>query len=304
MGTTEEIEQRRPAPRTAARKPVGVDTSRPSIARVYDLSLGGKDNYDVDRVAYEQILQIAPRQGDVSIMNRRWLHRVVRYLAGAGGVDQFLDIGAGLPTVANTHEVAQMVNPDARVVYVDNDPVCSAHGRVLLEQNENTRFVAGDIVEDGTLLENKEIRRFLDTDRPIGLLVVGLLHHLDDDLDPAGLMHQYVERLPPGSFLAVSAFWDPANEDPELHGLAGALQRAFVEQGLGSGWYRTREEIGAYFAGLEMVPPGLVELEDWWPSGPPLRGRFPEERVMLGGVGLKTRHEYGGLQVMTGGARD
>ncbi|WP_280421961.1 SAM-dependent methyltransferase [Nocardia carnea] len=286
------------------RKPVGVDTSRASIARVYDHSLGGKDNYDVDRAAYEQILQVAPRQGDVSIMNRRWLHRVVRYLAGAGGVDQFLDIGAGLPTVANTHEVAQQLNPDAQVIYVDNDPVCHAHGCALLEQNENTHFVAGDIMEPGTLLERKDILRFLDTSRPIGLLVVGLLHHLEDDLDPAGVMHEYVERLPPGSFLAVSAFWDPADENLERHQLAQELERAFVEKGLGSGWYRTREEIGAYFAGLEMVPPGLVELEDWWPSGPPLRERFPEERVMLGGVGQKTWRERGGLQVMTGGARD
>jgi hypothetical protein len=276
-----------PAPKTCVRAPVGVDTTRASIARVYDYSLGGKDNYDVDRAAYAQVLKVAPRQGDVSMMHRRWLHRVTRHLAGAAGIDQFLDIGAGLPTVANTHEVAQQQNPDAIVVYVDNDPVCNAHGRVLLEQNENTHFVAGDILESGTLLENREVRRYLEPDRPIGLLVCGLLHHLDDDLEPAKLMHDYIERLPDGSYVAISNFYDPGPEHPELHDLAKRLEHAFVAGGLGSGWYRTRKKQLEYFAGLNLVEPGFVELEDWWPAGPPLRERFPEERVVYGGVGYK-----------------
>ncbi|MGW5383936.1 SAM-dependent methyltransferase [Nocardia sp. NPDC003963] len=276
-----------PAPRTRVRTPVGVDTTRASIARVYDHSLGGKDNYDVDRAAYEQVLKVAPRQGDVSVMHRRWLHRVVRHLASTAGIDQFLDIGAGLPTAANTHEVAQQQNPDAQVVYVDNDPVCIAHGRVLLEQNENTRFVAGDLLEPGTLLENRDIFRFLDLERPIGLLVCGLLHHLPDTVEPARVMRDYVERLPGGSYVAISNFYDPGPEHPELHDLAKRLEFAFVNEGLGSGWYRTRNEQLEYFAELELIEPGFVELEDWWPVGPPLRARYPEERVVYGGVGYK-----------------
>ncbi|WP_280459572.1 SAM-dependent methyltransferase [Nocardia carnea] len=282
-----EVDMAEPASRVRPRKPVGVDTTRASIARVYDHSLGGKDNYDVDRAAYQQILEVAPRQGDVSIMNRRWLHRVVRYLAGTSGIDQFLDIGAGLPTVANTHEIAQQLNPEAQVVYVDNDPVCNAHGRVLLEQNENTHFVSADLLEEGTLLAASDITKYLDMDRPLGLILCGLLHHIDEQFDPAGMMREYVELLPAGSYLAISHFHDPGPREPELHALARELERRFTEKGLGSGWYRTSEEILEYFGGLELVAPGLVQLDDWWPAGPPLRERFPEEKVMVGGIAYK-----------------
>ncbi|MFI2229678.1 SAM-dependent methyltransferase [Nocardia testacea] len=276
-----------PAHRTGVRKPVGVDTTRASIARVYDYSLGGKDNYDVDRAAYAAILEVAPRQGDVSIMNRRWLHRVTRHLAGTAGIDQFLDIGAGLPTVANTHEIAQQQNPAATVVYVDNDPVCNAHGRVLLEQNENTHFVPADLLEDETLLRNTDVTRYLDMERPIGLILCGLLHHVDDELDPVGIMQRYVDLLPPGSYLAISHFHDPGPSDPQQHALAKELERRFTEKGLGSGWYRTTEQILEYFCGLELIEPGLVQLDDWWPAGPSLRPRYPEEQVMVGGVAYK-----------------
>ncbi|MGW5384156.1 SAM-dependent methyltransferase [Nocardia sp. NPDC003963] len=137
-----------PALVTGVRDPVGVDTSWASIARVYDYSLGGKDNYEVDRTVFEQVRRIAPRLSDVSRMNRRWLHRVVRYLVGQVGIDQFLDVGAGLPTALNTHEVAQLENRTARVVYIDNDPLCAAHGRVMLAQNTFTHFVCGDLLEN------------------------------------------------------------------------------------------------------------------------------------------------------------
>lgn len=276
-----------PQPLTYVRSPVGVDTTRPSIARVYDYSLGGKDNYDVDRAAFHQIRQFAPRQGDVSRMNRRWLHRVVRYLAGSADIDQVLDVGAGLPTACNTHEVAQQENPRATVVYVDNDPVCNAHGRALLEQNKKTHFVSGDFLEENTLLGNKDVLQYLDLDRPIGLVVCGLLHHLDDGLDPAGVMGEYIEWLPDGSCVAATNFWDPAEEDPALHELARNLELAFTEMGLGSGWYRTREQQLKYFEGLELITPGLTELENWWPAGPATSAQSPEERLMLGGVGCK-----------------
>ncbi|WP_063034603.1 SAM-dependent methyltransferase [Nocardia grenadensis] len=289
-----------PAPRTGVRVPVGVDTTRPSIARVYDYSLGGKDNYDVDRAAFEQIQRIAPRQGDVSRMNRRWLHRVVRYLAGPAAIDQFLDIGAGLPTVGNTHQIAQQENPEATVVYVDNDPVCNAHGRVLLEQNENTHFVSGDLLEENTLLENKNVLQYLDMDRPIAVILCGLLHHVDDELEPARVMREYIARLPAGSYVAITNFWDPDDENPELHDLAVRLERAFTEMGLGSGWYRTRAEQLEYFDGLEIIAPGLVELEDWWPAGPATRPRLPEEKVIIGGVGYKRPVEKVRLRSVNG----
>ncbi|WP_280203225.1 MULTISPECIES: SAM-dependent methyltransferase [Nocardia] len=274
------------SPLTGVRAPVGVDTRRASIARVYDYSLGGKDNYDVDRSAFEQILQAAPRQRDVSKMNRRWLHRVTRYLAGTVGIDQFLDIGAGLPTVGNTHEIAQSQNPEATVVYVDNDPVCNAHGRVLLETNDYVRFVSANLTDPEALLGNPDVQARIDFGRPVGLILCGILHHVDDGLEPAAIMGRYIDALPSGSHVAITHFWNP-NDGSDRADLAVRLQRQFVEMGLGSGWYRTREQINSYFGGLELIEPGLVELEDWWPMGPPVRGRFPEERLMLGGVAVK-----------------
>lgn len=274
-------------PQTGVRVPVGVDTTRASIARVYDATLGGKDNYPVDRHVRDMVAEIAPRQSDVAWMNRRWLHRVVRYLSGTVGIDQFLDIGAGLPTVGNTHEIAQQQNPEAVVVYVDNDPVCNAHGRVLLEQNEFTHFVPADLTEPDTLLTHSDVTRHLDMTRPLALILCGILHHVDDDLDPAGIMQRYIDALPPGSYVGITHFHDP-DDGGEAHDMALELQRRFLEMGLGSGWYRTREQIASFFGDLELVEPGLVELDDWWPLGPALRPRLTEERLLLGGLGRKS----------------
>ncbi|GAA5063047.1 SAM-dependent methyltransferase [Nocardia callitridis] len=276
-----------PTPQTGVRAPVGVDPTRASIARVYDATLGGKDNYDVDRFVRDKVAEIAPRQSDVARMNRRWLHRVVRYLSGTVGIDQFLDIGAGLPTVGNTHEIVQQQNPDAKVVYVDNDPVCNAHGRVLLETNENTHFVPADLTQPDTLLSHAEVTKHLDLSRPIGVVLCGILHHVDDDLDPAAIMQRYVDRLAPGSYIGITHFWDPGAESDEAHQMALELQRRFTEMGLGSGWYRSRAEITSLFGDLNILEPGVVELDDWWPSGPSVHQRSTDERLILGGLGYK-----------------
>lgn len=274
-------------PQSGVRVPVGVDPTRASIARVYDATLGGKDNYAVDREVVKLIEEIAPGQSDVARMNRRWLVRVVRYLAGPDvGIDQFLDIGSGLPTQENTHEVAQQRNPEATVVYVDNDPVCSAYGRALLEANDRTHFVAADLTEPDTLLAHPDITRYIDLERPLALILCGILHHVDDELDPVGIMRKYVDALPSGSYLAITSFWNPA-DGSDASRMAKELERRFTTAGLGSGWYRTREEIAAFFCDLPLVEPGLVELDDWWPSGPPMRPRPTEERLLLGGLARK-----------------
>jgi hypothetical protein len=265
-----------------------LDPTTPTIARVYDASLGGKDNFDVDRQVWERIRAAAPRQGDVSRMNRRWLVRVVRYLADGVGIDQFLDLGSGLPTAENTHQVAQYHNPEARVVYVDIDPICSAHGKALLEENEHTHFVQADMARPAELLQNPEVAGRLDFTRPIVLMQCGTLHHVPDGGDPAGLMRQYIDALPAGSHVAITHFWDPADEDPELSRKAREMEHTFTRLGLGSGYYRTREKIAELFGGLELVPPGLTELEEWWPNGPLTRRLSPEEHLILGGVGRKT----------------
>lgn len=264
-----------------------LDPTRPTIARAYDASLGGKDHYEVDRQVWERIKAVAPHQGEVSQMNRRWLVRAVRYLADVAGIDQFLDLGSGLPTVENTHQVAQYHKSETRVVYVDIDPVCCVHGRALLEENDFTHFVEADMTRPAELLGNPAITSRIDFDRPLVLMQCGTLHHVPDADDPAGIMRQYIDALPSGSYVALTHFWDPGEEHPELSAKAHELEHAFTQLGLGSGYYRRREKIAELFGDLEMVPPGLVELNDWWPGGPATRPRWPEEHLVLGGVGCK-----------------
>ncbi|HEY9407937.1 MAG TPA: SAM-dependent methyltransferase [Jiangellaceae bacterium] len=275
-----------PAP-IGAKAPVHdyIDMTKPSIARVYDASLGGKDNYAVDREALKMVLEAAPHQGDVSKLNRKWLIRVVRFLADDVGIDQFLDCGAGLPTAENTHEIAQRHHPENTVVYVDNDPACNVHGRALLEQNDHTHFVAADLTEPDTLMSLPAVSKHLDLDKPLALILCGILHHVDDSADPVGIMRSYIDRLPSGSYVAITHFWDPA-DGSDQHELARDLEERFTALGLGSGWYRTREQIASYFGDLEMVKPGLTELYDWWPDGPMSR-QYPEEGLILGGVARK-----------------
>ena len=264
-----------------------LDPSKPTIARVYDASLGGKDNFDVDRQVWERIRAAAPHQGDVSRMNRRWLVRVVRYLADEVGIEQFLDLGSGLPTAENTHQVAQAHNPEIRVVYVDIDPICSAHGRALLEENEATTFIEADMARPAELLSNPDVTRRIDFRQPIALMQCGTLHHFPDEADPVGTMRRYIDALPSGSYVAITHFWDPADEDPKLSAKARELEHTFTKLGLGSGYYRRREQIAELFGDLELLPPGLTELEEWWPTGPRVRKLWPEQHLILGGVGRK-----------------
>ena len=264
-----------------------LDPTKPTVARIYDASLGGKDHYEVDRQVFEMIKQVAPYQGDVSKMNRRFLVRVVRYLTEIAGMDQYLDLGSGLPTVQNTHEVAQFSNPEARVVYVDIDPICNVHGRALLEENEFTRFVEGDLTKPETILGHPEITGHLDLDRPLVLMQIGTLHHVSDEEDPVGIMRAYIDALPSGSYVAITHFWDPDTENPELSRKAKELEAKVREAGMGSGFWRKRAQIEEMFGGLELLEPGLVELDDWWPAGPRTRDLWPEEHLMLGGVAVK-----------------
>lgn len=267
-------------------RPVGVDTRRPSVPRVYDHSLGGKDNYEVDRRAFEQIRRIAPRQGDVHLMNRRWLARAVRLLAESAGIGQFLDLGAGMPTRDPLHIVAQECGRRAvKVVYVDNDPLCVAHGRVMLERNEHTRYLPGDLIDAQATLDRAG--RYLDTRQPIAVLFGAVLHHLDENDDPGGVVSRYVDLLPAGSYVAITHYCDPGPAHPELHDLARRLQCAHVETGLGSGWYRNPDQIRTLFGSLDLVEPGLTPLDEWWPQGPSTRAKAPEEQLIVGGLGRK-----------------
>ncbi|PXX54099.1 S-adenosyl methyltransferase [Nocardia tenerifensis] len=264
-----------------------VDPDTPSIARVYDYALGGKDWFPVDRAAFEHLRTVVPHQADVGKTNRRWLERVVRYVTQIGGVRQILDLGSGLPTQKNTHEVAQEFGAEVEVVYVDNDPMCVTRSRELLQANEFTHFLDLDLTEPARVMTDAGVNRYLDLDQPLLLMQCGTLHHLDDDRDPAGIMAEYIRRLPSGSYVMISHFFDPGAADPELHTLARRAEQALHDEGLGTGRWRTREELTPLFDGVELLAPGLVQLHQWWPGGPGHRAPWPEELLIVGGLGRK-----------------
>ncbi len=262
----------------------GIDTSKASIARVYDAGLGGKDNYEVDREVVRRLQQVAPEILQFTRDHREFLIRVTRFIAGQTGVTQFLDCGSGLPTAENTHQAAQRIQPAARVVYVDNDPVVLAYGRALLEENDQTHFSAGDIFTPREIVADEVVRKHLDFSEPIALFQLGTLHHYDGERSPADIMQEYVDALPSGSYVALSHFFDPENEDSEL---ARGMEEIFVHSPLGTGRFRTRTEILSMFPGLELVEPGLTAVADWWPDGPRLQPLAPAQRCLVGAVGRK-----------------
>ncbi|MBP2326106.1 hypothetical protein JOF56_006491 [Kibdelosporangium banguiense] len=261
-----------------------IDPTVPSIARVYDAFLGGKDHYEVDRQVYQQVMQIAPDSVRTGRECRAWLIRVARFLAAGAHVDQFLDLGSGLPTAENTHQAVQRINPEAQVVYVDNDPMVAAHGRALLEENDRTHFAVGDLRKPEELLQDPTVGKYLDFSRPIGLIQSNTLHHVADEFDPAGTMTQYIDALAPGSYVAISHLHMPT-EGP-LQQKAEELQATFMAM-MGTCKFRTRDEITSFFPGLEMVEPGLTYLFDWWPDGPRVTPPADGDYLLLGGVGRK-----------------
>ena len=264
---------------------MGVDASRASIARVYDAFLNGKDNYEIDRQVLAQVEAHMPSARELGVENRAFLIRVCRFLATQTDIDQFLDLGSGLPTAENVHQVVQRMRPDAQVVYVDNDPVVLAHGRALLEENENCRFVAADIFEPKNILGNEEIRSVIDFNRPFALMQMGTLHHYNGPREaPKDIMREYVEALPSGSYVALSHFLDPENE---YSSTARDAEEAFLHSPMGSGTFRTHAELEELFEGLEFVDPGLVRCADWWPDGPRLKDLNQVQRCIAGAVGRK-----------------
>ncbi|QKW35062.1 SAM-dependent methyltransferase [Actinomadura sp. NAK00032] len=258
---------------------LGIDTTKPSIARTYDVVLRGKDNFEVDRAFVAEIVKIVPEIYDVAAYNRGVLGRGVRYLAGEAGLRQFLDLGSGLPTVQNTHQVAQAVAPGARVVYVDNDPIVLAHGRALLAENADTTVITADVREPAEILAHEDVRRLIDFDRPVGVMLVGILHHLHDDEDPQGVVDTLMDAVPSGSHLFVTSFCASSQE---------AVDAEKQYQGLlGTGRFRTPEEITRYFDGLELLDPGVVPLPLWRPDEDVPDELTVGQRLMYGGIARK-----------------
>jgi S-adenosyl methyltransferase len=259
-----------------------VELDKPSCARMYDYWLGGSHNFAIDRLAAEQVLAAIPNMRSIIQVNRAFLRRAVRFLSEQG-VDQFLDLGSGLPTVGNVHEVAQAIHPESRVVYVDIDPVVVSYGRQLLKYNQLATALHGDLREPDSLLRNSAIRGLLDFNRPVALLYCSVLHFVLDDKTAEHVVNRIGAALSSGSYLVVThASYDHVP----------AEVRAQVEQSsVASGTplhVRSPAEIMRYFATFELVDPGLVYIPLWRPETPDdLLLDAPEQSCGYAGVGRK-----------------
>ncbi|WP_338051900.1 SAM-dependent methyltransferase [Pseudonocardia acidicola] len=260
--------------------PPEVDLSRPSIARVYDYVLGGKQHFEADRRAGNSVFNALPESRLLAKDNRNLLRRMVRHLVGEAGIRQIVDVGSGLPTEGNVHEVAQAIDPSVRVVYVDNDPVVLAHGRALLGENDTTTVITADMRDPSSIFDDPATRQLIDESRPFAILASGILHHLPDEQDPWAVADALKRRLPVGGYMMITNFLD--DDEPR----AKALERGFLEGGLGTGRFRTWAELRRFFDGLEMVEPGLVYANDWRPDELTLADS-PVHTLYAGGIGRR-----------------
>lgn len=260
-----------------------IDTTRPHPARMYDAFLGGKDNYPVDRKAVGQILRQWPEVRLAARANRAFLQRAVRFLVGEAGIRQFVDIGTGIPAAGNVHEVAAQIAPGARVVYVDNDPIVHVHANALLTGSGTTTIVLADLRDPHAILADPKLRSQIDFTRPVGLLLVAILHFIASSEDPAGILATLRDALPAGSFLALSHgtadFHPPGTQDEA----AAAYQNAAAPLQL-----RAHSEIAAYFDGFDLMEPGLVQAPLWRPDGSAPRPKDLTKIGIYAGVGRKT----------------
>ncbi|MEU8905688.1 SAM-dependent methyltransferase [Streptomyces mirabilis] len=236
-----------------------IDPARPSIARVYDYLLGGKDNYAVDREIGDVFKRDLPGSVAIAFANRAALTRAVREIAKTTGIRQFIDLGSGLPTADNVHQVAQRHAPESRVVYVDIDPQVLVHGRALLENNDRTRVVAVDVRNPEGIHTHPDTLEIIDFTRPVAVILSAILHHVNDDEDPAGIVRYWRDHVPFGSYFFISHF--RSGNNPETAEAEMVLQQTF-----GRGRWRTDAEIASLLDGLEILDPGIVPASLWRPD--------------------------------------
>jgi S-adenosyl methyltransferase len=263
--------------------PAKIDTSKPHAARIYDYLLGGKDNFAIDRETAEAAIAAIPTGRTAARENRAFLGRAVRYLVNEAGIRQFLDIGTGLPSANNVHEVAQAAAPESRVVYVDNDPIVLSHARALLTSTPEGRsaYIEADLCEPEKILGDPAIGGTLDLTKPVALMLVGVLHFVPDEANPAHAVTTLLDALPRGSYLAASHGAPEFNPDG-----AAAWTRTYRGSGVPFQLRTSDEFTELAFGGLEFVDPGLVVVSDWRPDGPDPRP-LPEEVGIVGGVARK-----------------
>jgi len=256
-----------------------IDTHVAHIARVYDYWLGGKDNFAPDREAGDEAIAAYPQLVSSVRANRAFLARTVRYLAGEAGLRQFLDIGTGIPSANNTHEVAQGIAPGARVVYADNDPMVLAHARALLRgaPEGRTAYLDADVRDPDAILS--AAAEVLDFSRPVAVMLVAILHFVSDDEDPAGIVNRLMAEMPPGSSLTISHVPSDMHATA-MKAMGDRLNRLLAQRST----YRSREQVTKLFEGLELVEPGVVPIQEWRPATPE---EASAAAAMWGGVAFK-----------------
>jgi hypothetical protein len=261
------------------RAPGGIDISTPSIARIYDYLLGGSHNFAVDRAMARRMTDLIPLAKYGAQTNRAFMHRAVRYMVDAG-IRQFLDIGSGIPTVGNTHEIAQKANPDAKIVYVDLEPVAVTYSEQILCGNDGATVIRADFRDPATILSHPRTRRLLDLSQPLGLLMVALLHAVPETDDPHTTVQRYYAALAPGSHVAISHGTSDGKDGiaVEASRLAGNTSTPLTG--------RNRQQVAAFLSGLELIEPGVVWAPEWRPDDPE-DAVEPERSWMYAAVGRR-----------------
>jgi len=260
--------------------PPGIDTTKANIARVYDYWLGGSNNFRADQDAARAMIAIEPNIRAMARANREFLGRAVRFLATEAGIRQFVDIGSGIPTGRNVHEVAQAAAPGSRVVYADVDEVAVAHSRLMLEDNPDTAVIQADLRDPDAILMAPETQLLIDFRQPVALLLVSVLHFLDDSDDPWGTVARLREALAPGSHLVLSHGTGEAKPD-----VAAAANTVYLNKVAARGAYRSRTDILRFFDGFTLLDPGLVYLAQWRPDKPGDTAGDGSSLWLLAGVG-------------------
>ena len=256
-----------------------IDTSVAHIARVYDYWLGGKDNFAADREAGDEAIEAYPGLVSSVRANRAFLARTVRYLAGEAGIRQFLDVGTGIPSASNTHEVAQALAPETHVVYADNDPMVLAHARALLRSAPEgaTAYLDADVRDPAEILH--AAAGLLDLSRPVAVMLVAILHFVSDDEHPQEIVSRLMADLPPGSSLTISHVPSDMHASA-MKDMGDRLNRLLAQRST----YRSKEQVTRFFDGLDLVPPGVVPIQEWRPA---TAAEASATAAMWGGVGLK-----------------
>ena len=254
-----------------------IDTTVPNVARVWNYLIGGRDNFDADRRAAQQLVAAAPVMADAATASRAFLRRVVRYLAGEAGLRQFLDIGTGIPTAGNTHEVAQSIAPECRIVYVDNDPVVLTHARALLRSSPEgvTSYINADARQPGKIIASAQDT--LDLDQPVAIVMIDILNFIESTREAGEIIGTLLDAVPPGSYLALM---QPAMDENLL-----IAQRRWNQLSPVRVWLRDRDEVAGWLNGLDLVRPGIVDVNEWRPAdGDP---RYPDGMPLYGVVARK-----------------